>query len=465
LPRIRLQLAAFPLLAILAVAQSGSHSSFPAMDEAQAPPALVRSVRILPGKDGPAVEIITTRPLTPEITTLDDPDRVVIDLPKTYIPSRQRFLPPDKHVIEKVRIDQFRKDPPVVRMVLDLAKPENHTWDAAGNRLMIRLSPKQEENTPELGGTPVVAKGVAPALVSGSTGTTGTLLPAGGIASGSAVSAGAATAVLRLAHGGEVRICPGTTISLTASRNGRDVMLAMNTGALETHYHLDASADSILTPDFRILLMGPGEFDYAISADSRGNTCVRTLPGNTASVAISELMGNGIYHVKPSEEVVFRGGQLKRIDSRIPEDCGCPAPSVPVLRTSAVPLPPASGSDHPTAASPEPPAAQTVAELEPPQMPARPGTSSPGPETASLPASKRDDVHVQVDAPFVFRASDAQPPPSPTLVAEHLPLADSRDPQPLPLAALPPESSQDSSKPAHHGFFGKVRNMLAAIFR
>jgi hypothetical protein len=169
--------------------------------------------------------------------------------------------------------------------------------------------------------------------------------------------------------------------------------------------------------------------------------------------------------VKPSEEVVFRGGQLKRIDSRIPEDCGCPAPSVPVLRTSAVPLPPASGSDHPTAASPEPPAAQTVAELEPPQMPARPGTSSPGPETASLPASKRDDVHVQVDAPFVFRASDAQPPPSPTLVAEHLPLADSRDPQPLPLAALPPESSKDSSKPAHHGFFGKVRNMLAAIFR
>ena len=434
------------------------------MDEAQAPPALVRSVRILPGKDGPAVEVITTRPLTPRITTLDDPDRIVIDLPKTYIPARQRFALPDKHVIERVRIDQFRKDPPVVRVVLDLAKPENHTWDAAGNRLMIRLSPK-EENTPDLSGVPVVAQGVAPALVSGSTGTTGTLLPAGGIASGSAVSAGADTAILRLAHGGEMRICPGTTISLTASRNGRDLMLAMNTGALETHYHLGASADSILTPDFRILLSGPGEFDYAISADSRGNTCVRTLPGNTASVAVSELMGDGTYHVKPSEEVVFRGGRLGRLDSRIPEDCGCPPASIPVLRTSAAPRPPASGSNPPPAVPPGPTATRTVAELEPPQMPARLGTPSPGPETASLPASKRDDVHVQVDAPFVFRAADADAPPSPTLVAEHLPLSDARDPETLSVAPLPPEGGENSAKPVHHGFFGKIRSVFAAIFK
>jgi AMIN domain len=361
LPHIRLQLAVFPLLAVLSLAQpgmqSGTRASFPPIDEAQAPPALIRSIRIVPTKDGPAVEIITTRPLTPEITTLDNPERIVIDLPKTYIPSRQRFALPDKRVIERVRVDQFRKDPPVVRVVLDLAQPESHTWDAAGNRLMVRLGPK-EENSPEQGGTPVVAQGVAPALVSGSTGTTGTVLPAGGIATGSAVSAGADTAVLRLAHGGEVRICPGTTISLTASRNGHDLMLAMNTGALETHYHLDASADSILTPDFRILLTGPGEFDYAISADSRGNTCVRTLPGNTAPAIVSELMGDGVYHVKPSEEVVFRGGQLKRIDSRIPEDCGCPAPSIPVLRTSAAPLPPASRANPSPATRPQPADAQ-----------------------------------------------------------------------------------------------------------
>lgn len=104
-----------------------------------------------------------------------------------------------------------------------------------------------------------------------------------------------------------------------------------------THYELENSADSIRTPDFRILLRGPGEFHFGISADSRGNMCVRTLPGDTGSAIISELIGDGTYKVEPGELLVL--GRLSGADPTVPGGCGCRAPTVPVMRASLPVMP------------------------------------------------------------------------------------------------------------------------------
>jgi hypothetical protein len=475
LPRVRSQLFALALLAGL-LSAFGNAQSTPQLLATTDAPVVVRSVRVLSGPTGPAVEILSSRPLVPAISTLDNPPRLVIDLPNADLPSA--FLSASKNRIDfsspeirRVRVSQYQSAPPVARVVMDLLKPVGHTWDGAGNRLMIRLH-SSAEVTAKPPSVPAFTQGVQPLAVPLGPGSAGTLIQVGKRAApGSSVTAGSETSVLRLERGGEVLVCPGTTLSVTSSENGHALMLGMSTGALEAHYNLDASADSILTPDFRILLAGPGEFHYAVSADSRGNTCVRALPGNTASVIVSELLGEGNYQVKPAEQIVFRSGRLNLIDTAVPASCGCPPPSVPVLRASAEPAPVVS--DAKPSASPMQ-LAQPGDELKPVALAtsaSRVDVSNPSqvkvtdlpPETAALPVSKPSDVHVQVEAPFVFRADELPAPkPAPIREAELLQVHDLPRPATFETEVLPPPQSQ--AKPAHHGVFAKIKGFFAGIF-
>jgi hypothetical protein len=434
---------------------------------APTPYSSIKSFRIVQEKDGPAVEILSTKPLIPAIQALSDPPRLVIDLPNARLDARHKRISVQADQISTLRADQFQDSPPVARIVVDLLVPRAYTWAAAGNRLVVHLgsNPATAANKTPFQAPSVVSLTPAPRPIASVVHSGGPMAVAGNnLASGSSITAGADTAVLNLARGGEVHVCPGTTVSVTPSQSGHNVMLGVNTGALEAHYSLDASSDSVITPDFRILLAGPGDFHFAISTDTQGNTCVRSLPGNTASAIVSELMGDRSYQVKATDQLVFHSGQLDRVDMAVPLECGCPPARPPVLRAGNPP--PVVDNDQSSASARQVPAAALAGPAEGIPTPDR---SSAAPLNATV---APNDLHVQVEAPFVFRATGPPPPPvddlsalppdSRTLPAPALTAA----PPPAPGSKVPnPETASTATGVPRRGFFGKLRGFFGAIFR
>ena len=148
------------------------------------------------------------------------------------------------------------------------------------------------------------------------------------VAPGSELSAGIAPATLKLSRGGQIRICPKSGLSVNAA--GQGLMLGMNTGSIEVDYRLSpATTDLLVTPDFNLRLAGPAAYHFALGVNSKGDTCIKPLPGNSAGIVFSELLGADTYGIAANEATVFMGGKLA---SRGPltGECGCPEASPPV---------------------------------------------------------------------------------------------------------------------------------------
>ena len=337
--------------------------------------------------------------------------------------------------------------------------------------------------------------------------------------SGSSVNAGASAASVKLVRGGELRICPHTGVAITTSQTGKDLQMALNTGAVETHYALKTSADSILTPDFRILFPGPGTFHFAIAADARGNTCVRALPGNSSSLVVTEVLGDGIYQVQPTDQVYFRGGRVANADAFVPPDCGCGAPQPPVMRaeTENPEIPtqpaqqtvkqtvPASQAGTPANTAPQTvapnkgagPAFVTEAPPKPPETQPKPapapkvdvGVAPAGSTQAMIaaygshvappaqsqpgPTPEVNTAHLQLDAPLVFSAEQVIPPPPMTLSLQSMAplnlneaaiLPTPVSPEMQPRHAVSATTEQAAEAPRKKGVFGKIGGFFASLF-
>ena len=201
------------------------------------------------------------------------------------------------------------------------------------------------------------------------------------VASG-AVTSGAQTTEVTLPHRGVLRVCAATTVKLAADTGvpaGEvpGLMLSMDHGAIEASFATGRNSDILLTPEFRILIGGPGAAEVKVRLGKHGDTCVDNAGANAPYVLVTSVFEDGDYRVQAGQRVMFEHGSLHQVVDQEKEPCGCP-PAAP------------KGNDFPLAQS------EGLAPLPKP---------APSPEI-------KNGAPVEAIEPLVYKSADHAPQPA-----------------------------------------------------
>jgi len=128
---------------------------------------------------------------------------------------------------------------------------------------------------------------------------------------------------------GVLRVCASTTVKLAADSSVPadevpGIMMAMDHGAVEASFATGRNADVLLTPDFRILIGGPGSAEVRIRLGLHGDTCVENAGIDAPYVLVTSVFEGGNYRVQSGQRVMFEHGSLREVVDQEKEPCGCP---------------------------------------------------------------------------------------------------------------------------------------------
>ncbi len=225
---------------------------------------------------------------------------------------------------------------------------------------------------------------------------TGALQVMGGkaiIAANGTVTAGTTTTDVVLPQRGTLHVCASTTVKLAADSSvpageAPGVMMAMEHGAIEANFATGHNADIVLTPDFRILIGGPGTDNVKVRLGDGGDTCVDNPSGNAPYVLVTSVFDGSVYRVQPGQRVMFQHGNLHEVVDQEKEPCGCP-PAPAQVQGNEFPLAQSEGLAPTTAGSPgSTHGGKAVTAVQPLTFNAGDGAAAPGTSAAQSPSAE-----------------------------------------------------------------------------
>jgi hypothetical protein len=249
----------------------------------------------------------------------------------------------------------------------------------------------------------------------------------GYIAASGAITAGSQTTQVTLPYRGTLRICASTTVNLTTDSSvpaGEipGLLMAMDHGAVEASFATGRNSDLLITPDFRILIGGPGAADVKVRLAPNGDTCVDNAGVSAPYVLVTSVFDGGAYHVQSGQRVMFQHGDIHQVVDQEKEPCGCP----PAAK---------GGNEFPLAQS-----EGLAPTLHPAPMPAGPVGQE-----------------AQATATLAYNSVDHAPKP-----------VEATPPATTPQVATPAAPEAPAAKPPAHqkkpGFFRHIGNFFRKIF-
>jgi len=152
-----------PLLILALVAGAEAQSTSTGADTR----ATVQKVDVMHADDGISVEITARGQMTPKLSTLGSPARVLVTLPNTVAATVQNHISVGSDGVKGVRIGTDGHEPPTTSIVIDLVQACQYELLAGGdNRIIVKLHPaavKASATAPAPARLQTTASTVAPA--------------------------------------------------------------------------------------------------------------------------------------------------------------------------------------------------------------------------------------------------------------------------------------------------------------
>ena len=118
----------------------------------------LQHVNVVPGGNNIQIEISSSDAVTPRVTKLSSPARLLVELPETVVATSQNKIPVGSGGVKGVRIGMDGKNPPTTSVVVDLEKPLTYDVSSGPTGKFALIV-----HTLDGSSAPLVAKSAAPA--------------------------------------------------------------------------------------------------------------------------------------------------------------------------------------------------------------------------------------------------------------------------------------------------------------